>query len=111
MIRNLCYVVALVIKEDPQSQYSLYEGTVTFCVSAVGSDSLNYQWTKDGEVIIDGSLPHCDGANSDTLCIRFFKPEHEGYYQCTVGCNDGCSVQSSCAQLKGMLSTTQNILR
>ena len=95
----------MVIKEHPQSHNSIYQEKITFCVSAAGSDSLTYQWTKDGEAIIDGSLPLYYGANTSTLCISSFTPEHEGSYQCTVGCSDGCTV-SSIAQLTGALSIT-----
>ena len=103
------YFAALVITEDPKTHNSVYEEKVTFCVSAAGSDSLTYQWIKDGEAITDSSLPYCCGVNTHTLCISFFTPEHEGYYQCTVGCNDSCSVQSNTAQLIGIKSFGYNI--
>ena len=50
---------------------------MTLSVSAVGPQSLTYQWMKDGEGVSDAQI-------SDKLTITSFANQDQGHYTCLV---------------------------
>lgn len=79
-----------VITDQPKSQTVSEGASVTFSVSATGSD-LKYQWNKDGKAI--------NGATVSGYTITGAKISDAGNYTVTVS-NDGGSVTSNEAILK-----------
>ena len=83
-------VVKPSITTQPKSQ-TVYEGSsVTFDVTATGTDPLSYQWKKDGSNI--------SGATSASYTISSAKTSDAGSYTVTVS-NSAGSVTSSTATL------------
>ena len=72
-------------------------------VSALGPDTMSYQWIKDGKVITANSLPNITGANSATLHINEFCHEHNGQYFCVVS-YESCILITDGAEIQGMHS-------
>ena len=62
------------------------------------SDTLSYQWLKDGTPITDSSL--ADQFKFPNLHIVSFSPRHAGTYTCKVSNSEG-SVMSDVAEIKG----------
>ena len=55
---------------------------------------------KDGTPVSNNALPNYAGANTSTLHITSFSPEHDGLYMCKVS-NNYCSLSSDAAKLCG----------
>lgn len=78
------------ITAQPQSQTVLRDGDVTFCVTAVGTAPLSYQWNHNDVPIA--------GATNSTLTIHNVKNSHAGNYTVVVA-NPLGSVASDVARL------------
>ncbi len=67
------------------------DDVAVFSVVATGSNPLNYQWTRDGMVIVDDG--HFKGAQTATLRINDPVSGDEGEYRCRVlnGCGTALS--------------------
>ena len=84
-----------IIIKQPQSQNAFYGDAITLSLFAEGSDTMSYQWEKDGVTINKGG-------DSYIYYIDAFSSEHKGNYICTVSNNYG-SVQSEPVEIKGIL--------
>ena len=78
------------ITQQPQSQTSAQGSSVTFSVTAYGTDPLSYQWMKDGFFV--------SGATNDSFTIASIVSSDEGDYSCLIT-NDFGSVISDTASL------------
>ena len=87
--------------EHPQMQCKVYGDEVIFNVAATGAGTLHYQWMKDKGIISGHKLHSYDGADTPTLHITSFSPEHEGTYMCVVKNEHSDILHSFAADLKG----------
>ena len=84
-------------------QDELYESEVTFTATATGLGCLSYQWTKDGVIMTDDTLPNCTGIHTTILHISCLSAQHDGYYACIVS-NGERQLASDPVQLQGIMS-------
>lgn len=83
------------VTSDPVSVTTNAGATVTFTVSAIGSGTLDYQWTKDGEELSNGG--NVSGATSATLTLSNASQTDAGDYAAIV--SNGNSATSQVAVL------------
>ena len=90
-----------IVTQHPQSKSAVYGDKITLSVVAHSeSDTLSYQWLKDGMPITDTRF--CDQFKTPNLHIVSFSPRHAGTYTCRVSNSEG-SVVSDVAEIKGKL--------
>ena len=82
--------------EHPKSMCCDYHAPVSLTVSAIGPETITYQWKRGGAVIDDED---CTGVDEATLTIKSFSLKHEGRYSCEVK-YDGKVIESDPAKLK-----------
>ena len=82
-----------------EKKYGKY---VSLTVSAKGSSHLSYKWRKDGKFIPDDKPTPFSGANSPTLFIQSYTPNHAGNYECVVSSQTD-HMKSSTIKLRGYL--------
>ena len=68
----------------PENVEKKYGKQVNLTVCAKGSSHLSYQWKKDGKLIPSDRPTPFSGANSPTLFIQSYTPNHAGNYECVV---------------------------
>ena len=93
------------VTEHPESQNPVYGKSLTLSVRASGSDTLLYQWTKDGVPITD-ELGDVNHYNTPNLQIHHFSLKHDGNYKCIVTNNAG-TAESGSADIKGIINILQ----
>lgn len=81
------------ITSDPASVTTNAGATVTFTVSAIGSGTLEYQWTKDGEELSSGG--NVSGATSDTLTLSNVSQTDAANYAAIVSNGNSATSQGA----------------
>ena len=89
-------VGAACLLAQPSSQTKDAGATATFSVLAAGSETLYYQWLKNGVALVDGG--NISGAQTSTLVVANLQKSDEGGYSIAVSNAQG-SVTSVAAML------------
>ena len=85
------------ITKEPDSLSAGYGGTVKLSVTAQGTETLSFQWFKDG-VVLNNDLLTVAGANTESLSLGPVKPINSGEYFAVISNSFG-SVTSQVARL------------
>jgi len=85
-----------IITVQPQSQTNIAGATVRFTATAIGPESLHYQWQKNGTNLLDGGK--ASGSSSNTLTLTSISDSDAASYLVIVSNSEG-TVTSSKATL------------
>ena len=75
-------IAALTVVFSPTSQTKYASSTATFTVTAIGPESLNYQWQKNGTNLVNGG--NISGATNSTLTIASISDADAANYTALV---------------------------
>ena len=100
-------LVAPTITSQPQSETVALGNSVTFSVTATGTQPLSYQWRKDGVNLSDGV--RISGATTAAITITNVQPADAGLYSVVITNLTG-SVTSAVAQLTVLLSNAPPVI-
>ena len=84
----------------PENVEKKYGEHVSLTICAKGSSHLSYQWRKDGRLLPSDRTTPFSGANSPTLFIQSYTPNHAGNYECVVS-SQSDHVKSPAIKLRG----------
>ena len=84
----------------PENVEKKYGNHVSLTVCAKGSSHLSYQWKKDGKLLPNDRPTPFSGANSPTLFIQSYTPNHAGNYECVIS-SQSDHVKSPAIKLRG----------
>ena len=84
----------------PENVEMKYGKHVSLTVYAKGSSHLSFQWKKDGRLLPSDKPTPFSGANSPTLFIQSYTPNHAGNYECVIR-SQSDHVKSPAIKLRG----------
>ena len=77
----ICKTDLQILKQPESNIFCEYHKRVVLSVSAVGYETLCYEWKKDGD---DINYSECTGTETNMLTIINFSHKHQGTYICVV---------------------------